>query len=57
MIRSLDFYQSMKNKLAEFDQLTQIKAKVNSIDENGITTEVQSYHGDLVFSSIYNPKA
>ena len=57
MIRSLDFYQSMKNKLAEFDQLTQIKAKVNSIDENLVTTEVQSYHGDLVFSSIYNPKS
>ena len=47
----------MKNKLAEFDQLTQIKAKVNSIDENLVTTEVQSYHGDLVFSSIYNPKS
>jgi lycopene beta-cyclase len=57
MIRSLDFYKSMNNKLAKFDQLTQIKAKVNSIDENLVTTEVQSYHGDLVFSSIYNPKS
>ena len=57
MIRSLDFYKSMNNKLAKFDQLTQIKAKVSSIDENLVTTEVQSYHGDLVFSSIYNPKS
>mgnify|MGYP001470002798 FL=1 len=57
MIRSLDFYQSMKIKLAEFDQLTQIKAKVSSIDENIVTTEVQSYHGGLIFSSIYNSKS
>ena len=27
MIRSLDFYQSMKSKLAEFDQLTQSQRK------------------------------
>ena len=54
MIRSLEFYQSMKNKLAKFNKITQIKAKVNSIIENLVTTEVKSYHGDLVFSSIYN---
>ena len=28
MIRSLDFYRSMKNKLSEFDQLTRIREKV-----------------------------
>ena len=57
MIRSLDFYQSMKIKLAEFDQLIQIKAKVSSIDKNIVTTEVESFQGGLIFSSIYNPKS
>ncbi|MBT4825566.1 MAG: lycopene cyclase [Bacteroidetes bacterium] len=57
MIRSLDFYQSMKSKLAEFDQLTQIKASVSHIKDGWVTTEVQSYQGGMVFSSIYNPKS
>ena len=56
MIRSLDFYQSMKKKLTEFDQLTQIREKVTRIAENSVTTEVKTYHGDLIFSSIFDPK-
>ncbi len=56
MIRSLDFYQSMKEKLTEFDQLTQIREKVTRIAENSVTTEVKTYHGDLIFSSIFDPK-
>jgi len=55
MIRGLDFYRSMKNKLAEFDQLTRIREKVIRIDEDHITTEVQTFHGDKIFSSIYEP--
>lgn len=57
MIRSLDFYQSMNNKLAEFDQLTRIKASVSSIEDGWVTTEVQSFQSSKVFSSIYNPKS
>ena len=56
MIRSLHFYQSMKEKLTEFDQLTQIREKVTRIAENSVTTEVKTYHGDLIFSSIFDPK-
>jgi lycopene beta-cyclase len=56
MIRSLDFYQSMKKKLTEFDQLTQIREKVTRIAENSVATEVKTYHGDLIFSSIFDPK-
>ena len=54
MIRSLDFYQSMNNKLSKFDQLTQIKEKVKSIENGIVTTEIKSYHGGMIFSSIYN---
>lgn len=57
MIRSLDFYQYMKKKLSGFDQLIQIKAEVKDIDENVVTTEVQSFHGEMIFSSIYDPKS
>ena len=57
MIRSLDFYRSMKNKLADFGQLTQICAKVSQIDESLVTTDEQSYHGGKIFSSIYDPKS
>ena len=57
MIRSLDFYQFMKKTLAAFSQLTQIKEKVISIGEKDVTTEVQTYHGGLIFSSIYDPKS
>lgn len=56
MIRSLDFYQSMKKKLMEFDQLTQIREKVSRISENSVTTDIKTYHGDLIFSSIFDPK-
>ena len=57
MIRSIDFYESMKKQLSAFDQLTQIKEKVSFIEENIVTTEIQSYHGSKVFSSIYDPKS
>jgi len=57
MIRSLDFYQFMKKTLAAFSQLTQIKEKVISIGEKDVTTEIQTYHGGLIFSSIYDPKS
>ena len=57
MIRSLDFYQFMQKTLAEFSQLTQIQERVSSIGENDVTTEVQTYHGGLIFSSIYDPKS
>lgn len=57
MIRSIDFYRSMKNKLAEFDQLTQIREKVINISENQVTTEVQTYIGDKIFSSIFDPSS
>ena len=56
MIRSIDFYESMKKQLAAFDQLTQIKEKVIRIEENIVTTEIQSYYCNKIFSSIYNPK-
>ena len=56
MIRSIDFYKSMKKQLAEFDQLTQIKERVILIEENIVTTEIQSYQGNKIFSSIYDPK-
>ena len=57
MIRSLDFYRSMRNKLSEFDQLTRIREKVIGIDEDHVTTDVQTFHGDKIFSSIYDPKS
>ena len=56
MIRSIDFYKSMKKQLAEFDQLTQIKERVILIEENIVTTEIRSYEGNKIFSSIYDPK-
>ena len=57
MIRSLDFYKSMNNKLVKFDQITQIKAKVHSIEEGLVTTDIKSYHGGMIFSSIFNYKS
>ncbi len=57
MIRSLDFYQSMKKKLAEFGQLIQIKERVIEIDKNEVTTEIKTYQGGSIFSSIYSPKS
>ena len=57
MIRSLDFYKSMNNKLVKFDQLTQIKAEVQSIEDSLLTTDIKSYHGDMIFSSIFNYKS
>ncbi|CAI8188560.1 MAG: Uncharacterised protein [Flavobacteriaceae bacterium] len=57
MIRSIDFYRSMKKNLKEFPQLTQIKEKVSQINKNEVTTDVQTYYGNYIFSSIYNPKA
>tara|TARA_B100001059_G_scaffold73116_1_gene70483 strand:+ start:39377 stop:40510 length:1134 start_codon:yes stop_codon:yes gene_type:complete len=57
MIRSIDFYESMKKQLAKFDQLTQIQEKVSRIDEKVVTTDIQSYHGNQIFSSIYDPKS
>jgi len=57
MIRSIDFYQYMKNQLASFKPLTQIREKVCEISENEVTTDVQSYHGDKIFSSIFDPKS
>ena len=56
MIRSIDFYKSMKKQLSEFDQLTQIKERVILIEENIVTTEIQSYQGNKIFSIIYDPK-
>ena len=56
MIRSLDFYRSMKNKLSEFDQLTRIREKVIGIDEDHVTTEVQTFHGDKIFQYLRSQK-
>ena len=55
MIRSLDFYQFMKQRLKMFNQLIQVKDEVQKIESNRVTTLEKVYSSDLIFSSILNP--
>ena len=56
MIRSLDFYQFMQQRLKTFSQLTQVTDEVQKIESNRVTTLKKEYNSDLIFSSILDPK-
>ena len=56
MIRSLDFYQFMQQRLKAFSQLTQVTDEVQKIESNRVITLKKEYNSDLIFSSILDPK-
>ena len=56
MIRSLDFYQFIHQRLKTFSQLTQVTDEVKKIESNRVTTLEKEYNSDLIFSSILDPK-
>ncbi len=56
MIRSLDFYKFMQQRLKSLDQLIQVKDEVLKIDNKKVSTAQVEYSADLIFSSIFNPE-
>ena len=56
MIRSLDFYQLMRDRLKAFDQLVQVNDEVLKIESKAVKTIQKQYSADLIFSSIFDFK-
>ena len=56
MIRSIDFYRFMQQRLKIFKHLTQVKDEVQKIESNRVTTMEKEYSSNLIFSSILDPK-
>jgi lycopene beta-cyclase len=60
MIRGLDFYQFVKEKLLAHPSVEWVHDTIHTIDENGagakVTTESSTYTADWVFDSTYRPQ-
>jgi len=57
MIRGIDFYEFMKERISIYPNVTWVNAEVTEITDDGIVkTEQQSYAGELVFNSIFDYK-
>ena len=56
MIRSIDFYRFMQQRLKIFKHLTQVKDEVRKIESNRVTTMEKEYSSNLIFSSILDPR-
>jgi lycopene beta-cyclase len=57
MIRSIDFYRLIKERLKSYAQLEQTQENIVEIDHqiNSVKTAKNQYEADLIFSSIYDP--
>ena len=55
MIRGIDFYKFMKERISIYPNVTWLKADILEIESNGVVkTSEQSFKGQYVFSSIFN---